>query len=179
MNTPIGTHEKTHIHNSHTLTSELGCRGAIRRSLPAVSVSAYLLDPTGVEPSVPSSHIQNQQSIHLSLCTSLSLLIQMELGLGEPATVVPIYLYLLHGQLHNQLFRKRRGWRWRERRERGRRRREEPSEDEEAVAPLLLGDEAGQVQVLTLTNHDNWPRDHGHIQGLTHTCGDKHTVKVI
>lgn len=143
-------------------TCQLRGAGPIGRYSPCISVFANLLNSTGVETLVHSCHIENPQPVQLSL----SFLIQTELRLGKTAGVVPKQLHFLYAHLGNKklsrLQRRRRCGR------RGRvswscRRREEPAKNEDTAAPLPLGHQTRERQVIFLGNHDSRAGNHGHV----------------
>lgn len=148
-------------------TSELRGAAAIGRRPPCVPESADLLHPAAVEALVCEHHVADAQPEHFSL----RLLIQPELQLGEAAGVVPVQLQLLDARLGDEelVGRQPRG--------RGDNlsgsvgQGEEPAKDEDAAAPLPLGYQAGEGQVVLLRYHDNGPRNHRHVQSLTYFCG--------
>lgn len=164
------------------VTCELCGAGAIGWCSPCAPVFTNLLNSTGVETLVHSCHTENPQPVHFSLC----FLIQTKLWLGESTGVVPIQLHFLYAHLHNQKLRALKGRR-RGGRRGGRRgeswcnkRRKEPAKDEDTSAPLPLRYEAGERQVVFLCYHDNRPRGHCHIQGMTYLCWQRtQTVQVV
>lgn len=149
-------------------TCELRGAAAVGRRPPCVPEFTDLLHPAAVEALVCGHHIADAQPEHLSL----PLLIQPELQLGEATGVVPVQLQLLDARLGDEelgglLMRRRRGDDLSGCVQRG----EEPAKDEDAAAPLPLRYQAGEGQVVLLWYHDDGPRNHRHVQGLTYLCG--------
>lgn len=146
--------------------------GTIGRCSPCVSVFANLLNSTGVETLVHPCYIENPQPVNLPL----GFLMQTKLWLGEATGVVPIQLHFLYAHLHNEKLGwlehgRRGGWRGGRRCEGwSSKRREEPAKDEDTADPLPLRYQAGECEVVSLCYHDNRPRGHCHIQGVTYLC---------